>query len=86
MSSSQSPVPFSVRTVDLNCSITPVPPGIVEYRWIDPPYWIYTPNPYVRLYVGYWSPHVQSIYCHVYSNGTKIASGKLTLKIQGNWA
>ena len=88
MTSPQSPVPFSVRTVHLTCRITPlVPHEIVEYRWSAvPPYYLHTPNvslPYARSYIGYWSPRVFSYYCHVYSSGTKIASGKATLKIQG---
>ena len=91
MSSPQSPVPFSVHMVHLNCSITPVPPGIVEYRWTPVPlpfshYGFPEFNvslPYAILRFNYSNMHYTSYYCHVYSNKMKVASGKITVSIQG---
>ena len=91
MSLPQSPVPFSVQTVHLNCSITPVPPGIVEYRWTPVPlpfshYGFPKFNvslPYTTLRFNYSNVHYTSYYCHVYSNRVQVASGKITVSIQG---
>ena len=90
-SSPQSPVPFTVHTVKLNCSITPLPPGPVQYSWTTVPKAPFTDNPYssnsslptATAYIYHDTARYTTHYCHAHFNGNKVATGKLTLTIQG---
>ena len=95
-SSPQSPVPYTVGSVQLNCSITPLPSGLVQYSWTTVPIALYIRNPYssssalpssalptATASINYRTARHPTYYCHVHSNGNKVATGKLTLTIQG---
>lgn len=90
-SSPQSPVPFIVGSVKLNCSVTPLPPGPVTYSWTAVPNVLYTSNPSssnsalptATASISFRTARHPTYYCHVLSNGNKVATGKLTLTIQG---
>ena len=92
-SSHQSPIAFDVGNVQLNCSVTPLPDDPVEYRWTVVPGYVFArypspsksslPNTTVNFnfYVTVRHP---TYYCHVYANGSKVATGKLRFTVQGN--
>ena len=91
-SNPQSPIPFTRNSVQLHCSVTPLPPAPVEYRWTAVPNYYSTSNPSSSSYSlptasasisSYWSIRHPVYYCHVRSNGIEVASGKLMLTIQG---
>ena len=93
-SSPQSPIPFTVNSVQLHCSVTPLPPAPVEYRWTVVPNYFSTSNPSSSNYKlptvttsisSYWPWSIRhpTYYCHVYSNGTQVATGRLALTVQG---
>ena len=95
-SSPQSPIPFTTTSVQLHCSVTPLPPPPVEYRWTVVPNYYSTSNPSSSNYslptvttsissYNYWPWSIRhpTYYCHVYSNGTQEATGRLALTVQG---
>ena len=93
-SSPQSPISFTVNSVQLHCSVAPLPPAPVEYRWTVVPNYFSTSNPSSSNYSlptvtisisSYWPRSIRhpTYYCHVHSNGAQVATGRLVLTVQG---
>ena len=88
-SSPPSPIPFDYGSVTLTCSISPSPQAPVYYTWTSiyqhwstPTYVNNTPTATLNVSV-LDAPRFPVFYCHVHSEGTLVAEGKITLQLQG---
>ena len=92
-SSHQSPIAYDVGNVQLNCSVTPLPDSPVEYRWTVVPagYFARDPSPSQSSlpnttvnFKPYETVRHPTYYCHVYANGSKVATGSIRFTVQGS--